>query len=395
MRKLLTQATAVAMMNLRALPRRPWLTLSAAVSVALVVTVLLGFQALAHGFRVAVNATGSDDVALVLREGSQTELNSTLSMDQVRVVQEAPGIARAEDGRPIASPELYVVVNGPPGSASHLTNIALRGVGEYAPRVRDGVTVSAGRMFVPGRAELVVGRMLARQFPEFSLGGTLVLGGRSFQVVGLFDAKGSALESEAWTDYRTVQGMYNRGANVQSLHVRLTDPAALRGLADALAADPRLKLEAVRERQYYARIARGTVNLVFFLGWPLAIVMSLGALAAMLNSTYGSVAARRRDFATLRVIGFEPLPVFLGGMCEGLLIALAGALAATACVALVLDGISASTLGGGFTQIVFSIRLDARIVAQAMVLALLVGLTGGAMAAARAARIDVLATFRD
>jgi putative ABC transport system permease protein len=261
--------------------------------------------------------------------------------------------------------------------------------------VRSGVVVSEGRMFTAGRAEIVAGRALAREFPDFQLGKTVKLGSQAFQVVGLFDAGGSALESEAWADYRLIQTLYERGPNVQSVRVRLADPTQLQALRAYVKEDQRLKLEVVDEKSYYARIASGTLNLIFFLGWPLAIVMSVGALAGLLNAMYASVNARRRELATLRALGFEGFPTFAGTLCEGVLLAALGAGIAIAAAYLVLDGLSASTLGGGFTQVVFSIRLSVRIVTEALALALLVGTLGGLLAAIRATRINALSTFRD
>lgn len=395
MRNLLKQIAVVAGMNIASIPRRPWMSISAIVSIAMVVGVLLGFQAMTHGFRLAVRGTGATDVAMVLREGSQSEMNSSLTMEQVRLIEEAPGIATDSHGHKLVSPELYVIVSGYKRSATRGANVALRGVAENAATVRSGVIVSAGRMFTPGHAEIVAGRSLSREFPDFQLGRTVHLGSQAFQVVGIFDAGGSALESEAWTDYRLIQTLYERGPSVQSVRVRLSDPSQLQALRAYVKADQRLKMEAVDEKSYYARIASGMLNVIFFLGWPLAIVMSIGALAGLLNTMYASVNARRRELATLRALGFEGFPTFIGTLCEGLLLAAVGGILATAVAYLALDGLSTSTLGGGFTQVVFSIRLNLSTIAEALALALFVGTLGGLLAAIRATRINALSTFRD
>ncbi len=392
--KTLRQIAAVTAMNLRSIPQRPWTSLATVVAVGLVAGVLLGFLGLSNGFSQTLRGTGADDVAIVIRKGSGGELNSGVSREQQDLIETAPGVAAGPDGKPIASGENYVIVDGVRRSTGIKANLPLRGVGPNATLVRDGVRVAEGRMFAPGAPELVVGRGVTKQFEGFDLGAKVRLKGQDWTVVGIFDAGGSAFESEIWADSKTIQNLYNRGSTVQTVRLKLTSPAAIEEVRKFSDADPRLQLQVTPEREFFASQTGGVTNLIFYLGWPLAIAMSFGALAGALNTMYSSVDARMRETATLRAIGFGGFPAFVGTMAEALLLAGIGGVLGALGVWLLFDGLSASTLGGGFTQVVFSLQLSPALVWQGLVLALIIGFVGGFFPALRAARAPLLAAFR-
>ncbi|XBQ15713.1 MAG: ABC transporter permease [Oceanicaulis sp.] len=387
---MLKQIGAVTMINLRSIPQRWGMSLATVLSVALVVGVLLGFLAMANGFRATVNGTGSDDVAVILSSGAQAELNSGLGRDSVRLIEVAPGIATDAAGDPVLSAELYVIADGRKRATGTDANLPLRGVGENAAALRDGFTLTEGRMFAPGSNELVVGEGVIREFAGFDLGETIRLGANEWRVVGVFSTGGSVFDSEVWADLGTIQNLYQRTGAVQSVRARLEDPAALDRLKAYLENEPRLDVEASSEREFFAASAGGTSDLLMFLGWPLAIVMAVGALAGAWNAMYASVDARTREIATLRAIGFAGFPAFVGTMAESLLLALIGGIVGAAATYLVFDGVSASTLGGGFTQIVFSFAVTPAAVIAGVTLALIVGAFGGFFPAIRAARVSIL-----
>jgi putative ABC transport system permease protein len=390
--RLWNQIVAVTAMNLRSIPLRRWQAISTVVSVAVVVAVLLGFQALANGFRETVRGTGSDAVAIFLRDGSQTEGNSTISREQVQLIADGPGIAKGADGKPVLSAELYVIVDGTKRSSGMSANVPLRGVGAKALEVREGVRLVQGRMFVPGRNELVVGSAVAKEFEGFDYGTTIRLGNSSWEIVGVFEAGGSVFESELWADAALVQGLFQRGSTVQSVRVRLAEAASgVEGLKAFSAGDPRLKLEVQSERNYFATQSESFVNIIFYLGWPLAIAMSFGALAGALNTMYASVDSRMREIATLRAIGFGGMPAFVGTMAEALLLAAVGGVIGAVLTWALFSGLTASTLGGGFTQIVFGFSFTPDLILQGLV----IGFLGGFLPALRAARIPLLAAFRN
>ena len=391
MRPLLLQVAAVTAMNLKSLPQRLWLSLSTIVAVALVVVVLLAFLAMGNGFQRTLASSGSPDVAVVLRGGSRSEINSMVARDQVRLVEQAPGVARSADGKPLVSAELYLVVDGVKRSSQTKANLPLRGIGPEGAAVRKGIRIVAGRMLAPGSNEIVVGKALLREFDGFDLGRTVTFGTGKWTIVGAFEADGSVFESEIWADLPVVQSLFRRESVVQTVRVRLENPAALDALKAYVETDPRLKLEVKSEVEYFADQASRTSDLIQKLGWPLALAMAFGALAGALNTMYSAVAARASEIATLRAIGFGGFPAFVGTLAESLMLAaLGGALGAVATF-LIFDGLSASTLGASFTQVVFSFRLTPALAAEGLILALGVGLIGGLFPALRAARTPIVA----
>jgi putative ABC transport system permease protein len=377
-------------MNLRSLPQRLWLSLSTVVAVALVVVVLLAFLAMANGFQHTLISAGAQDVAVILRGGSQSEVNSVVARDQVRLVEEAPGIAKSADGKPLVSAELYLIVDGVKRSSGTKANLPLRGIGREGAAVRKGITLVAGRMFAPGNNEIVVGKALLKEFDGFDLGQTVMFGTGRWTVVGVFAAEGSVFESEIWADLPVVQSFFRRDNVFQTVRVRLESPATLAGLEHYVDSDPRLKLEAKSEAAYFADQAARTSDLIHKLGWPLAIAMAFGALAGALNTMYSAVAVRATEIATLRAIGFGALPAFVGTLVESLALAALGGVMGAAATFLIFDGLSASTLGASFTQVVFSFRLTPTLAAEGVILALVVGLIGGLFPAIRAARTPIV-----
>jgi putative ABC transport system permease protein len=391
MRPFLRQVAAVTYINIKSIPQRFWLSFSTVLAIALVVVVLLSFLAMANGFRRTLTNSGADDVAIVLRGGSQSEINSTISRDQVRLIESGPGIARSADGKPLVSAELYLVVDGIKRSSQTKANLPLRGVGAEGAAVRKGIRIVEGRMFNPGANEIVVGRSLLREFQGFEIGRTAAFATSRWTVVGIFTADGSVFESEIWADLPVVQSLFNRNNVFQTVRARLHSPSDLGGLRRFIDEDPRLKLDVKSEAAYFADQASQTSDLIHKLGWPLAIAMALGALAGALNTMYSSVAARAIEIATLRAIGFGGFPAFIGTLAESLILAALGGLIGAAATYLIFDGFSASTLGASFTQVVFSFRLSPALIAQGVALALAVGLAGGLFPAVRAARQPIVA----
>lgn len=390
MRSLWLQVAAVTAINLKSIAQRRWLSLSTVIAIALVVVVLLAFLAMANGFQRTIAGSGSEDIAIVLRAGSQAELNSTVSRDQVRVLEDGPGIARGSDGKPLISPELYLVVDGIKRSTQTKANLPLRGIGEQGGELRRNVVITAGRMFNRGSNEIVVGKALLREFDGLELGSTVSFGATRWTVVGIFEAGGGVFESEIWADLNVVQSLFNRNNIVQTVRARLTGPSSLAELKKFSDTDPRLKLDVKSEAAYFAEQASQTSDLIQRLGWPLAIAMAVGAIAGALNTMYSSVASRATEIATLRAIGFGGFPAFVGTLAESLLLAAIGGLLGAAATYLAFDGLTASTLGGNFTQVVFDFKLSPVLIVEGIALALVVGLIGGLFPAIRAARLPIV-----
>jgi putative ABC transport system permease protein len=390
MRSLWLQVIAVTSINLGSIMQRRWLSLSTIVAIALVVIVLLTFLAMANGFQRTIAGSGADDIAMVLRAGSQAEINSTVSRDQVRLIEDGPGIARGSDGKPLISPELYLVVDGVKRTTKTKANLPLRGIGEQGAALRKGVSITAGRMFARGSNEIVVGKALLREFEGLEVGSQVSFGATRWIVVGVFESGGSVFESELWADLPVVQSLFNRNNYFQTVRARLSSPAALAELKAYSDNDPRLKLDVKSEAAYFAEQASQTSDLIQKLGWPLAIAMAFGALAGALNTMYSSVAARATEIATLRAIGFGGFPAFVGTLVESLSLAAIGGLLGALATYLIFDGVTASTLGGNFTQVVFDFKLSPALIGEGVALALVVGLIGGLFPALRAARLPIV-----
>jgi len=388
------QIGAVTMINLRSIPQRAGLSLATIISIALVTGVLLGFLAMSNGFRATLQGTGSDNVAVALRAGSQAELNSGLSSEDVRLIEEAPGVARDSEGRPLVSGELYVIVDGTKRASGTDANLPLRGVGPQALSLREGFEMVEGRMFEPGTNELVVGASVLREFSGFDLGETIRLGSNEWVVVGIFSTGGSVFESEIWADIAVIQNLYNRGTAVQSVRARLTSVEAIEDLRAWAGDEPRVNLDIESETDFFASQAGGTAVLIEFVGWPLAIIMAIGALAGAWNTMYSSVDTRMREIATLRAIGFSGFAAAVGTMVESLVLAALGGLVGALAIYLLFNGVSASTLGSGFTQVVFSFAVTGGSVIAGMVMAVVIGFFGGLVPAIRSAYVPLLTVHR-
>jgi putative ABC transport system permease protein len=340
-------------------------------------------------------SAGSDDVAVVTRAGSTSELASGLSFEQTQIIAGAPGVAREGD-TPIASAELYVIVDLPKKATGTTANVPLRGIQPSGYAVRPKVRIVEGRAFEPGRNEILVGRAAQRQFAGLDVGATLRLGQTDWQVVGAFEAEGSVAESELWCDVRVLQPAYRRGNSYQSVRVRLDTPASLEQFEAALASDPRVEVDVERERVFYASQSRPLSRFIRLVGYPVSILMAIGAIFAALNTMYASVTARTREIATLRAIGFGPGAVAVATIVESLVLALIGGVIGAVLTYLIFNGFTVSTLNGAsFSQVVFAFAVTGELLLQGIVAALLIGLVGGLFPAARAARLPVVTALRE
>ncbi len=392
MGSLLSQISAVVGMNIRSIHQRLWMSLATILASAIVVAVLLAFLAMAKGFEATLAGTGSDSVAIFMREGSTAELNSVITRDQINLVANAPGVARDENG-PVTSAELYVVVDGIKKSSQTEANIPLRGIDLPGVTMRGNVTITEGRMFTPGTNEMIVGSGVLKEFDGFALGQEVRLAKNVWQVVGVFASGGNVFESEIWADAKVIQSLYNRGSTYQTMRVQMTSPDKLEGIKAYVAADPRLNLDVQTEVGYYAEQGKQLGYIAIF-GAVISTIMALGALAGALNTMYTSVAERAKEIATLRAIGFSSFSAFVGTVAEAMTLAIIGGLIGSAAAFLLFDGFNASTLGGSFTQVVFSFELTSDLLLQGGIMALIIGFISGFFPAWRAAKLPVIVAFR-
>jgi putative ABC transport system permease protein len=395
MKSWFNQLAAVTAMNLRNLPARLGTSLVAVVGIGGVVAVLVSLLSMGEGFRAALELSGRDDVALVLRGGSSDELSSAFGREEVSVITAAPGLAQDARGA-IASPEFYTIVDLPMRSTGTAANVPFRGVTLRAPEVREGFRIVAGRMFAPGKDEVIVGRGAFAQFGNVDLGRVVTWGSHQWRVVGVFEAGGSVSESEVWADLTVLQGVYRRGNSVQVVRVRLSSPAAIDGLERWLDADPRIDPSVRSEREFYADQSRILITMIRYVGTTIALLMGIGAVFAALNTMYSAVSSRTREIATLRALGFGTAPVIVSVLLEAVALGLLGGVVGGVLVYLGLNGYQASTLNwASFSQVTFAFTVTPGLLVTGVVYSLILGLVGGLLPALRAARLPVTTGLRE
>lgn len=391
----LRQSLAVTRMSLAALPRRLGSAAVAVIGIGGVVAVLVAVLSISEGFRAALALSGQEDVAIVLRGGSTDELASGLALDSVRHLRNTPGIPPGEQG-PLLSPELYVIVDLPMRSTGTKANVPLRGIGPEAYGIRRAFRLVEGRPFRRGMNEVIVGRAAASQFAGLEVGREVLFGRTPWLVAGIFEDGGSVAESEIWTDATVLQGAYNRGSSFQSVRLRLPGPGQTAALEAHIATDPRLNVSVRTEREFLESQSRVLVTIIRTIGTLIAVLMGVGAVFAALNTMYSAVAARTREIATLRALGFGAVPVVSSVLAEALLLGLAGGVLGGALAYAGFNGAQASTLNfQSFSQVAFAFKVTPALMLTGLGYALLLGLAGGLLPALRAARMPVTQGLRE
>jgi len=391
----LSQVGALTMLNLRTISQRRGSALSAMVGIAGVVAVFVTVLSIAEGLRATMAATGSPDTVLVMRGGSDSEMMSGLGRDATRLIADAPGVRRAAAG-PVSSAELFVVVDLPKKSTGTDANVPLRGVQETSFAVRQRFKIEDGRTFEPGTSEIIVGRGAAAEFSGLAIGQKQRWGQTDWTVVGIFSDGGSLSESEIWCDVGVLQPAYRRGSTFQSVHARLESPADFTRFRDALKGNPQLDVKVQRESDYYAGQSSGMSRMIRILGSVIALLMAGGAVFGALNTMYSTVAARSREIATLRALGFKGSPVILSVMAESMFLALVGGLVGAGIAYFAFNGYRTSTLNWqSFSQVAFAFKVTPLLLVLGTGIALVIGLIGGLFPAWRAAHLPVATALRE
>jgi putative ABC transport system permease protein len=388
------QSWSVTEVGLATIPQRLGASSVVVVGIAGVVAVLVALLAMAAGFEATLKQSGTDDTAIVMRAGAQTEINSVLDHDSAVLVAQAPQVLRDAQGQPIASPELVLVASLPKKSSGLDANVEIRGIGERAWSLRPNVRIIAGRKFGPGLREMIAGKGAREQFAGLDLGSTLKLNGQTWTVVGVFDSD-DAHNSELWADTDVVAATYRRGSSTAAVTVRLTGADAFDAFKAGLASDQRLRVDAKTTRGYYTDQSAGLSKLIRILGITIASIMAIGAMFGALNTMYAAVATRAREIATLRAIGFRALPVIFSVLLETMLLALLGGVLGAAVTWVLFNHYTVSTLGENFTQVVFAFQVGPALLWAGLKWALAIGLIGGLFPALRAARLPVTAGLRE
>jgi putative ABC transport system permease protein len=388
------QLWTVIWMNLRSVPGRLAATSVAVIGIGGVVMVLVATLAMSQGFKAALNIAGAADIAVIVRGGSSGELASNLLDAEAKVIEDAPGIARDAQGA-LVSPEAYVLVDLPMMGSGTAANVPFRGVGPRATALRSHFKLIAGRLFAPGLDEVIVGQGAASQFRGIRLGQPVRFGAKRWTVVGIFEDQGSVTESEVWTDLHVLQASYRRGSGVQSVRAKLLAPEATERLSSALKADPRINVAVATEKAFYSEQSRALVTLVTTLGSAISIIMGVGAVFGAINTMYAAVAARTREIATLRAIGFSGGAVLASVLVEALLIGVAGGLLGGLLAYVGFDGYRATTLNfQTFSQLTFAFSVTPAVLSTGILYSVVLGLLGGLWPGIRAAHMSITAGLR-
>lgn len=380
--------------NIRNLIERKTTTLMTALGIALPVAILLAVLALVAGLQVAFQASGSPQHVLVLRKGTNAELNSSVSRQQYQDIKFKRGIAPLKNGEPAASLELVQVVNLPSVDAPDGMNVTVRGLTPAGFELRHDIQLSAGRMFTPGQREVVVGKAIARRYPGLRLGAKVTFARGEWEVVGVLGGGQSAMNSEIFGDLQQIAGDYNRPDALSSVLIRVEDPVAAQALISDIASDVKLNLGAMTEVAYYEQQTAASLPLKA-LGMLVCTLMAIGSAFAAMNTMYAAVARRAREIGTLRVLGFSRGSILLSFLLESLLLALLGGVLGCLLV-LPLNNV---TTGIGsfvtFSEIAFTYRVTPQVMLTGLLFALVLGALGGVLPAFGAARKAILVALRE
>lgn len=378
--------------NIRSVWHRPATSLATALGIAFVVLTFVGMLALANGFQAALVSTGRDDNVLLLRQGADGEISSAISRDHAAILRAFPDVARLPDGSAIATADVFVVVSKPRMNDTE-TNMPVRGVGPEATAVRDEVRIVRGRMFEPGRAEVIVGTGLVGRMRDVELGDRLRFGQQDFTVVGHFEARGGAFESEVWGDAETLMPVF-RGPVYQTMTLRLADAAGFDALKSRVEADPRLQLQVKRESDFFAEQAGMLSTVLRFIAIFVTAIMAVGAVFGAVNTMDSMVASRTREIALLQTLGFRGRSVMASFLIEAVFLALIGGVLGCL-LALPINGITTSTTNWqSFAEITFAFRVTPAILLQGLAFAAVMGFLGGLLPARRAARLTAAVGLR-
>ena len=381
--------------NFRSIKERWTSTIVAVLGIAGTVGVFVAMLSLARGFKATLVASGSPGNALVMRAGSSSEMMGGITLDSIRVAQDAPGVARDASG-PLVTQEVVGVAPFPLISTGTDANVQVRGVSPNVLTIRPFAKIVEGRMLEPGLSEMVIGKNASKSYAGLTVGNSLRFGGGQWKVVGVFDAGGSSFDSEVWCDAHILAQVLKRPDNIfQSATVHLTSPAAFQQFKDALVSDPRMNVDVWREIDYYAKQSTNMTQLITVLGGFVAAIMAIGAIFGALNTMYSAVSERGREIATMRALGFSSWNVILSFLFEALLISFVAGL--LGCLAVLpLNGLTTNAMNfQTFSNLAFAFKITFDLLIMGILFALVMGVLGGLLPAVRAALRPVAVALRE
>jgi putative ABC transport system permease protein len=393
------QAWALIFVNFKSFPNRIITSFVTILSIACVAAVILSVLAMTEGMMKTLERTGLDNTVLVMRSGAVSELQSVMFPMEVNLLKNHQQVLRDENDKSIVSAEMFVnaeyKVTDEKGEAES-QSLALRGISDNTYHFRPNFHMLSGNKFKTGLRELVIGAAIARRMPELTVGSFLTLGGTQWKITGIFSDNNSVFESELWADIGVVQSDYQRGTTVQSVRLSIIDNTDLEKLDQQWQADPRLNVRIIREKQFFAQQGESLTRLIRWVGFPVAIVMAFGAMIAALNTMYAVIAARSKEIATQKAMGFSPMAISSSIVSEALLLAIVGAVLGILPLYLLFDGWTAATQdANSLSQMMFNFEITAKLIGQTLMFSIVIGLLGGMLPAIRAMRLPVTLALRD
>jgi ABC-type antimicrobial peptide transport system permease subunit len=377
----------------RNLVSRRLTTILTAGGMALVVYVFATVLMLAAGLEKTLVSTGEEDNVVVIRRGAQTEVQSGVDRRQASVIESLPDIATGQDGQRLISKEPVVLINLPKRATGKAANVVIRGVTSAGLTLRPQVQIVEGRMFRPGTSEVIAGRSIANGFKGAGIGETLRFASRDWTVVGVFDAGRTGFDSEIWGDAEQMLQAFRR-TGFSSVIFKLADNDRFEEVKKELESDPRLTVEAKRERRFYADQSEALSKFITYLGTSISVIFSIGAIIGAMITMYASVASRVSEIGTLRALGFSRAAILAAFLGEALLLGLVGGLAGLLAASF-MQALSISTTNfQTFAEIAFSFTLTPGIVLASIAFSLAMGFIGGFLPAARAARMKIVDALR-
>ena len=379
--------------SFRNLAVRRLTTALTASGMALVVFVFAATLMLAEGLQKTLIETGSPDNAVVIRKGSQSEVQSGVERLQASIVESLPDIVMGEEGRPLLAKELVVLINLPKRGSKKPANVVIRGVGGASYTLRPQVKLVEGRMPRPGSSEIIAGRSIADRFEGGGIGEHLRFAMRDWTVVGIFDAGSTGFSSEIWGDVDQLMQSFRRPV-YSSVIFRMRDAATFDSMKSRLESDPRMTVEAKLETRYYLDQSEAMAKFLRILGLSLTIIFSFGAVIGAMITMYAAVANRVVEIGTLRALGFHRASILQAFILEALFLGLIGGVAGLVPAAF-LQFITISTMNWqSFAELAFSFSLSPGIIVKSLLFSLVMGISGGLLPAFRAARMDIVGALR-
>ncbi len=396
----INQALALSIINVKSFPHRINNYLVSIISIACVAAVILTVLTMTQGMIKTLAQSGHHNTLLVMRSGAVSELQSVMFPSEVNLLANHQQILRDKDNRPLYSAEMFVNAELSSQSNEHvpakIEKLALRGISENTFYFRPDFKIVSGKKFKTGIRQLIIGRAISRRMPELMVGKTIKLGGTKWLISGVFSDNNSVFESEIWADLGMVQSDYQRGNSIQSLRLAIKEGTDIANLNQEWQIDPRLNVRTELEQVFFANQGENLTRLIRWVGFPVAIIMALGAIIAALNTMYSAIASRSKEIATHKAIGFSPFAILFSIISEALLIALIATMLAITPLYILFDGWTASTQNAAtLSQLMFNFDISFTLICQTIALSSLIGFLGGLLPAIKAMTLPITVAIRD